>query len=126
MAAALFCRALAAQADDGCDASLKWFEDGNLATAHYREPAFDISMRQYQDAVRVDYAGPHGEVKGILHLLNGPELIIGSSDPREFLDAGQSAFIPVYYLMQHYASPCAVPADDTVADARAYAPQPKH
>lgn len=107
--------ALAAPAGNDCDASLKWYEDGNLATARYREPAATATMRRYQDAVRVDYTGPDGQVKSILDLEHGPTLLFGSSHPGEFLDAGQPAFIPVYYLMQHYSSPCSVPADETFA-----------
>jgi hypothetical protein len=113
--AVLACRVVAATgapAGGDCDASLKWLEDGNLASVRYREPSAWITTRRYQDAMRVDVTGPDGRAKGILELERGPTLLFGSSDPREFQDAGQPAFIPVYYLMQHYPSPCAVPADE--------------
>jgi hypothetical protein len=114
--------AAAAPSDTSCDATLKWMEDGNQVQIHFGEPALGggdaagpnvtIRLRRYQDAVRIGVTGADGMDKSILSLDGGPDLIFGASDPREFMEAGMPTMIPVYYLMQHYASPCEVPTQD--------------
>lgn len=114
--------AAAAAPDPACDAALKWMEDGNQLQTHFGDPGqggadaaapnVTIRLRRYQDAMRIGVTGADGVDKSILSLDGGPDLIFGAGDPREFMEAGMPAMIPVYYLMQHYASPCAVPAQD--------------
>jgi hypothetical protein len=99
-----------------CPAGAQWTEPA-YAMARYEAPwpMSTSELHRYTNAMRVDFARADGASRAILVLENGPELIFGSRNPQEFLDAPLGVMLPVIYLQQHYPTPCATPPAEDFA-----------
>jgi hypothetical protein len=123
VAVAVAAQALAAAPEAACDPRLKW-EDAIHSSDRFHDPDVDISMRRYTDAMRFDFMGPDRRPKGEIALHGGPVLLYGTNKPLLSDIPAVQWPKPLWYVMQRYARPCAVPAEERfryrVDDARVW------